>query len=122
MRNVLAIRAFSPDMFPMTRPLAYLLITIVAAPTGGSAHAQVQPMNQPLPSPSLNVPPPPPPPPPRIEIPAIPKMDAPPRQPRVNVNPRGSFGDRISNCLHEGAAAGLGPSERAEYSRNCANR
>lgn len=79
-------------------------------------------MNQPLPSPSLNVPPPPPPPPPRIEIPAIPKMDALPRQPRVNVNPRGSFGDRISNCLHEGAAAGLGPSERAEYSRNCANR
>lgn len=106
----------------MTRSIAYLLTTLVAALIGGAAHGQVQPMNQPLPSPSLNVPPPPPPPPPRIEIPAIPKMDAPPQQPRVNVSPRGSFGDRITNCLHEAAAAGLGPSERAEYSRACANR
>lgn len=109
-------------MIVMTRPIAYLLTMLAAALISGSVHAQVQPMNQPLPSPSLNVPPPPPPPPPKIEVPAIPKMDAPPTQPRVNVNPRGSFSDRVTNCLHDGAAAGLGASERAEYSRACANR
>lgn len=105
----------------MIRILAFVL-TSAAIAAADTAHAQVQPMNQPLPSSSLNVPPPPPPPPPRIEIPAIPKMDAPPKQPRVNVNPRGSFGDRVTDCLHDGAAAGLGPSQRAEYSRACANR
>lgn len=110
-------------MFGMKRVLAAILtIAAVALMAGGTVHAQVQPMNQPLPSPSFNVPPPPPPPPPKIEVPAIPKMDAPPKQPRVNVNPRGSFSDRVTNCLHDGAAAGLGPSERAEYSRACANR
>lgn len=108
-------------MVTMTRCLALLTIGLALA-AGGAAHAQVQPMNQPLPSPSLSVPPPPPPPPPRIEIPAIPKMDAPPQQPRVNVRPRKSFGDRVTDCLHDGAAAGLGPSQRAEYSRACANR
>ena len=38
------------------------------------------------------------------------------------VKPRGSFGDRISKCLEEGAAAGLGPSQRSAYSRACANQ
>lgn len=122
MRNVLAVRALSSDMFAMKRFLAAAPTIAIAFMAGGIARAQVQPMNQPLPSPSLNVPPPPPPPPPKIEVPAIPKMDAPPRQPRVNTNPRGSFGDRVTNCLHDGAAAGLGPNERAEYSRACANR
>jgi hypothetical protein len=32
-----------------------------------------------------------------------------------------SFGDRVTPCLHEGAAAGLGPGDRAAYSRGCAN-
>ncbi|OQW58301.1 MAG: hypothetical protein A4S14_08190 [Proteobacteria bacterium SG_bin9] len=110
-------------MFVMKRFLtAMLTIAALALIAEGVADAQVQPMNQPLPSPSFNVPPPPPPPPPKIEVPAIPKMDAPPKQPRVNVNPRGSFSDRVTNCLHDGAAAGLGPSERSEYSRACANR
>lgn len=70
----------------------------------------------------FNPPPPPAPPPPKIEVPAVPQMDAPPSQPRVQESPRGSFGDRIRRCLEEGAAAGLGPNERAAYSRACANQ
>jgi hypothetical protein len=46
-------------------------------------------------------------------------MDAPPRQ-SVQV-PHPSFGDKITTCLQEGAANGLGPSDREEYSRSCAN-
>jgi hypothetical protein len=69
----------------------------------------------------FNPPPPPPPPPPKIEVPVVPQMDAPPSQPAVQPSPRGSFSDRINSCLDEGAAAGLGPNERAAYSRSCAN-
>jgi hypothetical protein len=67
-------------------------------------------------------PPLPPPPPPKIEVPVVPQMDAPPSQPTVQPSGRGSFSDRITTCLDEGAAAGLGPGERAAYSRSCANR
>ena len=67
-------------------------------------------------------PPLPPPPPPKIEVPVVPQMDAPPSQPTVQPSGRGSFSDRINSCLDEGAAAGLGPGERAAYSRSCANR
>jgi hypothetical protein len=69
----------------------------------------------------FNPPPPAPPPPPKIEVPVVPKMDAPMRQ-NATPAPRPSFGDRITTCLDEGTAAGLGPSERAAYSRSCANR
>jgi hypothetical protein len=68
-------------------------------PPGGSK------FNPPLPAPL---------PPPRIEAPVIPQLDAPP--------PRPSFSDRITTCLEDAAASGLGPSEREEYSRACANR
>ena len=64
---------------------------------------------------------PPSPPPPRIEVPAIPQMDAPPKSVRPAA-PRDSFGDRVSKCLSDPAAAGLGPNERAAYSRACANQ
>ena len=70
----------------------------------------------------FNPPLPPPPPPPKIEVPVIPKKDAPLPVPQVQGLQRGSFGDRISKCLEDGAAAGLGPSERSAYSRACANR
>ena len=70
----------------------------------------------------FNPPLPPPPPPPRIEVPVVPQMDAPPPLPRVQGLQRGSFSDRISKCLEDGAAAGLGPSERSAYSRACANQ
>jgi hypothetical protein len=70
----------------------------------------------------FNPPPLPPPPPPKIEVPVVPKMDAPPSQPTVAPSEPGSFGDRINTCLDQGAASGLGPNERAAYSRACANQ
>jgi hypothetical protein len=69
--------------------------------------------NPPLPAPL---------PPPRIEAPVIPRLDAPPSQPQLRPSQRGSFSDRINQCLADAAAAGLGPAERAAYSRSCANR
>ena len=68
-----------------------------------------------------NPPLPPPLPPPKIEPPVIPQMDAPAR-PNYAPVPRPSFSDRINSCLDEAAASGLGPSERAAYSRSCANQ
>jgi hypothetical protein len=84
----------------------------------GSASAQFIPPG----SSQFNPPLPAPPPPPRIEVPAIPQMDAPPASPYVSPAPRASFGDRISTCLDEAAAAGLNQAGRAAYSRSCANR
>jgi hypothetical protein len=49
-------------------------------------------------------------------------MDSLPASPKAQIPSRGSFGDRVTGCLHDGAAAGLGPNERAAYSRSCANR
>ena len=70
---------------------------------------------------ALLLPPPPPaPPPPSMAVPVVPKLDALPLQPSAPA--RRSFGDRITDCLHEGAAAGLSPNNRATYSRSCANR
>ena len=69
----------------------------------------------------FNPPLPAPPPPPRIEVPVIPKLDELP-QPRVRSERRRSFDERITQCLQDGAASGLGPNERAAYSRACANR
>ena len=78
-------------------------------PPGGS---QFNPLNAPLPPPL---------PPPKIEVPVVPQMDAPPRQNYLPA-PRPFFSDRITTCLDEGAAAGLGPGDREAYSRACANR
>jgi hypothetical protein len=71
---------------------------------------------------ALNPPLPLPPPPPRIYVPPIPQMDVPAPPPNVSFSGRGSFGDRISRCLDEGAAAGLNIAQRSAYSRACANR
>jgi hypothetical protein len=90
--------------------------TVVAAATA-SAQQFIPPGGS-----QFNPPLPPPPPPPKIEVPVVPQMDAPPSPPRVEGLQRGSFGDRIRRCLDEGAAAGLGPSERSAYSRACANQ
>ena len=68
------------------------------------------------------IPTPPPPPPPKIEVPPVPKLDAPPQQPSVRRSHRRSFGDRVIDCLHDGAAAGLNSGDRAAYSRACANQ
>jgi hypothetical protein len=70
---------------------------------------------------ALTVPPPSAPPPPKIEVPVVPKMGDLPSQSYVP-QARPSFGDRVTNCLQDGAASGLGPNDRAAYSRACANR
>jgi hypothetical protein len=84
---------------------------------GGAASAQIIPpggsqFNPPLPA----VPPPP-----KIEAPVVPQMDAPTSQTYLPA-PQPSFSDRITSCLDEAAANGLGPSARAAYSRACANQ
>jgi hypothetical protein len=77
---------------------------------------------QDLSNPLLLAPPPPPPPPPKLEIPKIPKLGEISPPPRVPLPQRGSFNDRVSRCLDEGSAMGLGPNQRSAYSGICANR
>ena len=45
--------------------------------------------------------------------PVIPQMDA-PAQPSYAPAPRPSFSDRVTKCLDDAAAGGLGPNERAD--------
>lgn len=66
------------------------------------------------------IPLPPPPPGPRIEVPKVPKLDELPSRNYVP-GPRPSFSDKITTCLQEGAAGGLGPGDREAYARACAN-
>jgi len=90
-----------------------LAVTLIAA---DAASAQFIPPG----GSQFNPPPPQPPPPPKIEVPKIPQMDEVPRQ-SYQPPPRPSFGDRVSTCLDEAAASGLGPAERQVYARACAN-
>ena len=62
------------------------------------------------------------PPPPVIQVPVVPEMDAPPSPPPAQSSGRGSFSDRITQCLEDAAASGLRPGARAAYSRACANQ
>src|SRR3984893_4879369 len=102
----------------MKRLIILLVCAVLAAPVvANPAFAQLIPpggskFNPPLPAP---------PPSPRIEAPVIPQIDAPPIR---NYEPARSpsLSDRITTCLDEAAASGLGPSDREEYSRSCANR
>lgn len=127
-------------MSVMRTILAAFMIGL-AVPLAGTAYAQVgfQPFlnTQPvIPYPSAPAPIPPP----KIEVPAVPKMDNPPPFALQNTTPgvvrqgkppkqvlkssrrRASFGDRVTRCINDAAAAGLGPNERAAYSRYCANQ
>jgi hypothetical protein len=99
-----------------------ILIRICAVTLALGAPEVASAQSVPLGASQFNPPLPPPPPPPRIEVPAIPQLDAPPSQPSVQSSQRGSFSDRINACLDEAAAAGIRPSRRAAYSRACANR
>jgi hypothetical protein len=104
------------DMYLMMKDLLRSL-AVFALLAASPAAAQILP-----PGGALLVPPPPPAPPaPSMAVPVVPKLD---ELPSANTAPRGrrSFGDRITDCLHEGAAAGLSPNKRAAYSRACANR
>ncbi len=105
-------------MFSMTRLPLPLLLLALALPIGQLAVAQTM---LPPGASQFSPPPPAPPPPPRIEVPKVPQFDAPPSR-DDRPAPRPSFGERISKCLDEAAAAGMTPGERATYSRNCANR
>jgi hypothetical protein len=104
------------DMPTMKRASITICVAAAALITAGSAFAQFLPPG----ASKFNPPPPPPPPSPKIEVPQIPQMDAPPRQ-SYQPPQRPSFSDRVTNCLEEGAAAGLGPGDREAYSRACAN-
>ena len=96
---------------------SFLACLVILAFGVGSACAQFVPPG----SSPYNPPPPAPPPPPKMDVPAIPKMDEVPK-PSYAPPPQKSFGERITKCLDDAAAAGLGPNERATYSRNCATR
>jgi hypothetical protein len=101
----------------MKRVSIFVCAILAALAIGNVASAQMLP-----PGASQFSPPPlPPPPSPKIEVPVVPQMDAPMPQ-SAQPAPRASFGDRINTCLDEGAAAGLGPNERANFSRSCANQ
>jgi hypothetical protein len=96
-----------------------IICAVVAALLAGGA-ASAQQLIPPGGS-QFNPPLPPPLPPPKIEAPVVPQMDAPVVQ-NYAPAPRPSFSDRVTRCLDEGAAAGMGPSARAAYSRSCANQ
>jgi hypothetical protein len=56
-----------------------------------------------------------------MEAPVVPQMDA-PLVHNYAPTPTPSFGDRVTTCLQDAAASGLGPNAGATYSRACANR
>jgi hypothetical protein len=92
------------------------MVFATAIMLASAASAQVLPPGGSQFNPAMPAPPPPP----RIEVPVVPQMDAPPQQSYAPA-PRPSFSDRIKSCLDDAAASGLGPNERAAYSRSCAN-
>jgi hypothetical protein len=115
--EALALSPSRHDIRDMKRALIYCVAVILAL-SAGSASAQFLPPG----SSQFSPPPPPPPPPPKIEVPAIPQMDALPSRSYAPTAPRKSFGDKVTKCLDDAAASGLSPTARTTYSRNCATR
>jgi hypothetical protein len=113
----LAVRRCRDDIKRMKRSLRYCCVVAFALVAHG-AFAQFIPPG----SSQFNPPPPAPPPPPKIEVPAIPQAGALPSRSYAPVKPQKSYGDRVTKCLDDAAAAGLSPTERTTYSRNCATR
>lgn len=113
-----------------------VICLLCIAPLGVTAFAQIYT----TPSGRAVLPPPPaPPPPPAITVPQVPTMNSPPLFELQNTTPgyvqpgkppkqvlkpqrRESFDRRMSRCLDEGAAMGLGPGQRSAYARNCAHQ
>jgi hypothetical protein len=120
-RARLAIWRRDADMSAMTKVRTGLWIAALMAALGGPAAAQ---LIIPGAAPSVITPPPPPPspPPPTITVPVVPQFDAPLQSPKAQLQQRGHFSDRIARCLDDGAAMGLNASDRAAYSRGCANQ
>ena len=106
-------------MSSMKRWMIRFVVVMLALAVVDSAAAQQ--FYPPPPGASRFDPPIPKPPEPKITIPVVPKMDELPNRNYVPTAPP-SFGERISRCLDGAAAAGLGPNQRAEYSRGCALR
>jgi hypothetical protein len=101
----------------MKRISILVCMVVAALVTADAAFAQTI-----LPGGSLfNPPPPAPPPSPKMDVPVMPKLDAPLRY-DYRPAPRPSFSDRITTCLNDSTAAGLSPGDRATYSGACANR
>lgn len=98
------------------KQLSICLVLLAALGMGQAAHAQyLEPGASRLAPLS-----PQPPPPPKIEVPKVPQFDAPPRY-NYQPLPRNSFSDRVTKCLDDAAAAGLGPADRGTYARSCVN-
>jgi hypothetical protein len=116
-KKALAFSRLRHNITSMKRSLLYCGVVMFALFAQGAA-AQVIPPGGSLYNPPLPAPPPPP----KIEVPAIPKMDELPKRSYAPIAPQKSFGERVSKCLDDAAVSGLGPNERATYSRNCANR
>ncbi|WP_246701497.1 hypothetical protein [Rhodopseudomonas sp. BR0G17] len=109
-----------------------LMASALIAALAGPAAAQII---IPGTAPSSITPPPPPPsaPPPVITVPVVPKLADPPPLTHERIQPapdlpkaqlrRGrSFGDRIQDCLNDSTAAQLNSTDRAAYSRACAQQ
>ncbi len=94
---------------------ALFLALVFSLATGGASAQVLQG------APQLAPPPPAYTPPVRVEPAPVPKLDTLPSR-SYPPPARPSFGDRVTNCLQEGAAAGLGPNDRRAYSGACANR
>jgi hypothetical protein len=111
----LAVARRRNDIFSMKK--RSIAACLVAAMLVGLGTASAQVMIPPGASPYS---PQPPLPGPKIQVPVVPKLD---ELPSYNYlpTPRPSFSDKITTCLQEGAAAGLGPGDREAYSRSCAN-
>jgi hypothetical protein len=106
------------DILAMKVIAAVCLLSAAICLYGGTAALAQDPT---APLPNILPPPPPPPPPPSLAIPKIPKMDEIPTQQLAPRARRKSFDMQVQDCIHEGAAAGLDPNERAAYTRACVN-
>lgn len=124
----------------MRKALVALMIGLaVPVAAVGGAHAQLYPPGGVGAQPVIPFPTAPPPiPPPPITVPVVLQMNSPPPFALQNTAPgivtqdrppkpvlkrshQPSYGERVARCLEQGAAIGLGPNERAAYSRSCAN-
>jgi hypothetical protein len=94
----------------------FLGLALALCATGAAAQAIIAPGG------SQVIVPPPPLPPPVPQIPVTPMFGPRPQPNYVPASPPPSFSDRVVRCLQQGAAAGLGPNERATYSRSCASQ
>jgi len=97
------------------KAIAAVCMLSIAACLFGETVALAQDPTAPLP----NMPPPPPP--PSLAIPKVPKLDEIPTSQLAPFARRKSFDVQVQDCIQEGAAAGLGPNERAAYTRACVN-